>query len=773
MTGRITLTLMAALATLLGSISLYPLFQGSSWVWPSVGTIFVVTVSGFVVRRFRLPAPLNLVSALAALLLYLNLLYASAESFLGIIPTLSSLSVLLNLLDSGWNTAGVYAAPLPVDNGVRLMAALGVGLVAAVVDLLAVRLRRAAPAGLPLLAMYSVPAAVRIESVSWIAFAAGSAGYLALLVADSREQMTGWGRPVFNRRWTEEASSERPDARPMSSLGRRVGVASITVAVAVPALLPGISSAGLFGLGGGKGGSGSTTITTADPLVDLRRRLVQLGENPVLTYTTTAKAPDYLRQWSLDLFSDSHWTYSQLDAKKAPEVTDNLLPSAPGVALPTIERVLTDVQVSKKLRGMKFLPMPYAPTLVKVDGEWRVDPVSLMVFSPRGNADGKDYSVDSGRVVPTEDQLRNASPPANDFFVQLPDDIPPVIEAEAIKRTRGAKTQYDQAVKLQKWFTSGAFKYSLEPAAPTRVSALVDFLQDKTGYCEQFAATMALMARSLGIPARVAMGYTPGENLGGGKWVVKQKDSHAWPELFFQGAGWLRFEPTPGGPGGQSSASAPTYTTPQPRQATPSSTPTAAPSAAPTTAPTDKADPRTRDEQDLAADSADKDGFSVPIGWISAILAVLLLLASPWLTHFFAQRRRWSTAADPTAASRAAWAQLRTDAVDHGLAWRSSETPRALARRLTEELDLNPTTSVPLARIAQAEELTRYAGPTRTHATEATALRADGRTVREAFASSVTRSARLRATLVPPSALQSFRSATAKLLDRLDGLRPR
>jgi transglutaminase-like putative cysteine protease len=773
MTGRITLTLMAALATLLGSISLYPLFHGASWVWPGVGSIVVVTISGFVVRRFRLPAPLNLACALVALLLYLNLLYAASKSILWIIPTPSSLSALLNLLDSGWNTAGIYAAPLPVDDGVRLMAALGVGLVAAIVDLLAVRLRRAAPAGLPLLAMYSVPAAVRIESVSWIAFAAGATGYLALLVADSREQMTGWGRPVFNRRWTEESTDERPDSRPMSSLGRRVGVASITVAVAVPALLPGISSAGLFGLGSGKGAGSSTTITTADPLVDLRRRLVQLGDNPVLTYTTTAKSPDYLRQWSLDKFDDSHWTYSPLDAKKSPGVGDNLLPPAPGLVGTASEPVTTDVQVSKRLRGLKFLPMPYAPKLVKVDGEWRVDPASLMVFSPRGNADGKHYRVTSGKAEPTVDQLRTALPPPDDFFVQVPESVPPEIKAEALRRTKGAVTPYDKAVKLQKWFTSGAFTYSLEPAAPTRVSALVDFLHDKKGYCEQFAATMALMARLLGIPARVAMGYTPGESLGGGKYVVKQKDSHAWPELYFQNAGWLRFEPTPGGAGGQSSAFAPTYTTPQPKQASPSVKPTETPSAAPTAAPSDKTDPRNREKPDQSTDSTKKDDFSLPIGWISAIAALLLLLAAPWLTHFLAQRRRWSTAADPTAASRAAWAQLRTDALDHGLAWRTSETPRALARRLTEELHLQPTTSVPLARIAQAEELTRYAGPDHALTTEATILRADGRTVRAAFAASVTRSARLRAALVPPSALQSFRSATVGLLDRLDGLRPR
>ncbi|MEO5877844.1 MAG: transglutaminaseTgpA domain-containing protein [Streptosporangiaceae bacterium] len=773
MTGRITLTLMAAIATLLGSISLYPLFNDPSWIRPGVGSVLVVTLAGLVVRRFRLPPPVNLIGALVGLHLYLNAIFAGDQALLRIIPTPSSTSTLVDLLHSGWETAGVYAAPLPMDDGVRLMAALGIGVVAAIVDLLAVRLRRVAPAGLPLLAMYSVPAAVRVESVSWMAFAAGALGYLALLVADSREQMTGWGRPVFTRRWTEEDPGERPSSRPLSSLGRRVGFASIAVAVAIPALVPGISSAGLFGLGGGRGGSGSTTITTADPLVDLRRRLVQLGDREVLTYRTSSRNPDYLRQWSLDKFDDSHWTYSALDAKKAPEVGDGALPTAPGAGGSAVETVTTEVQVSKQLRGMKFLAMPYAPTAVRVDGEWRVDPATLMVFSPRGTADGRKYTVRSSRVLPTADQLLTATRPTEDFFTKVPASVPSVIRTEAVKRTRNAATPYEKAVKLQKWFTSGAFTYSLEPPAPTRVSALVDFLNDKRGYCEQFAATMALMARTLDIPARVVVGYTPGQSLGDGRYIVKQKDSHAWPELYFAGAGWLRFEPTPSGVGGQASASAPGYSIPQPKQAAEPAKPSASPSATPSTSPTDKADPKNRPEAEEAAGTAAKDETSIPVGWISLTLLVLLLLASPWAAHLITQRRRWSTAADPAAASRAAWAQLRTDAVDHGLPWRTSETPRALARRLTRELHLDPGTSAPLARIARAEELSRYAGPAQQATLETTTLRTDGRTVRAAFAASVTRPARLRATVLPPSALQSFRAALTRSLDRLEDLRSR
>src|SRR5690606_28719934 len=77
----------------------------------------------------------------------------------------------------------------------------------------------------------------------------------------------------------------------------------------------------------------------------------------------------------------------------------------------------------------------------------------------------------------------------------------------------------------------------------------------RTGYCEQFSASMALMARSLGIPARVAVGFLSPERAGN-DWVFSAHDLHAWPELYFEGAGWVRFEPTPG----SRSGGAPDYT---------------------------------------------------------------------------------------------------------------------------------------------------------------------------------------------------------------------
>src|SRR5262249_15182489 len=125
----------------------------------------------------------------------------------------------------------------------------------------------------------------------------------------------------------------------------------------------------------------------------------------------------------------------------------------------------------------------------------------------------------------------------------------------------------------------------------------------KTGYCEQFASSMALLARLLGIPARVGMGYTAGTQRSDGSWVVSTKDAHAWPELYFSGVGWLRFEPTPAGGVGQGSATVPAYTTPQLLPGAPgteengSSAPVPAPaatgSAGPATGPNHRPDPLT------------------------------------------------------------------------------------------------------------------------------------------------------------------------------------
>jgi transglutaminase-like putative cysteine protease len=789
MRGR--MTIVAAVATLCGSVGLYPLFVSGGWFWSGLGAVAAVAGAGALVRRHRLPALVNLAGGLAALHVYVTVRYAAGQAFLGIIPTPSSFARIADLVVDGWHSANTYAAPVPLIPGISLLATLGIGLVAALVDLLAVRLRRAAPAGLPLLAMYSVPAAIRQESVSWLAFGIGAAGYLWLLLADARIQVSSWGRPVFTSRWSDAQPRDQANSSALALTGRRIGATAVVAAVLLPAIVPGIQPKGFFGMGGGTSGQGhgARTVTTLDPLVSLKRELTRTDDAVVLTFRTTDNQPDYLRLYALDRFDGDRWTYSELSSSPRDKIKNKTLPAAPGLAIPAAGVTTTKVAIGDHV-DLKFLPMPYPPTKVDVDGDWRVHAQSLMVYSLRDAAGGRDYTVNSLKVTPSAEQLQAAGVPPADVmtqFTRVPPNVSEKVKEIAENVTRSGPTPYDKAVLLQQWFTNGQFTYSLASPAPKSANDLLDFLLvSKTGYCEQFAASMALMARELKIPARVAMGYTPGTPDGKGNWVVRSRDTHAWPELYFSGIGWVRFEPTPAGPAGQGSATVPLYSVPAATGL--GSTAGAAGAAAPAPQPSSAASsdasvPRPRDPDNIssATGAAGGGGRRIPYGLIAGTAAVLLMLLTPMTTRLVTRRRRWARAAsgpaagaDPAVpeaagarvapAARAAWAELRADAIDYGVDWRPAESPRAVAKRLARQLNLDGTAADALTRIAMAEERARYApapGPTET-------LRADSRVMRHAFAAAADRWTRVRARLLPRSTMAVYRTVFGRLLDALD-----
>jgi transglutaminase-like putative cysteine protease len=806
------LTIMAAVATMCGSIALYPLFVSSGWFWSGLGAILVVSATGALIRRYRLPAWVNLAGGLAALHLYLTALYAADTALLGIIPTPSSLARLGELLNEGWQAAHAYMSPVPLIPGISLFATLGIGIVAVTVDLLAVRLRRAAPAGLPLLALYSVPAAIIEEkSISWLAFGIGAAGFLALLLVDSRAQVTSWGRPVFTSRWSEDVPRERPNAGALALTGRRIGLTAVAAAILLPTMVPGVQPRDFFGVGGGAGdgdGRGGRTVTTTlDPLVSLKRELTRTDDGTVLSYRTNDQRPDYLRLYALDLFDGNRWTYRQLSSGPRERIRDGALPPAPGLAIPAAA-VTTRISIEDNV-DMRFLPLPYPPSRIDVDGDWRVHSPSLMVYSTRDEAGGRSYDVNSLKVNPSAAQLDTAGAPPPDVMAQytgVPNNIPAQVLEIAEEVTGAAPSAYQKAVALQEWFTNGQFIYSLAAREPKQTSDLMDFLTiSKTGYCEQFAASMALMARLLKIPARVAMGYTPGTRDDKGNWVVQARDTHAWPELYFAGVGWVRFEPTPAGALGQGTATVPSYAAPAP--ASPNAPALPAPStsagAESSAAPSPGASQAVRDPELLGpAGLPDAGGGRVPYGWIAAGGVVLALLLTPLVAGVIIRRRRWTPvkttaapapagagpgpAADGPAgrddlaglarpgtggspereirAAHAAWAGLRADAIDYRVDWRPAESPRAVARRLAVQLSLDGAAADALSRITMAEERARYAPSPGM----AGSLRADSRAMRRAFAESADRWTRFRAIFFPPSALAAFRASAARMLDILD-----
>ncbi|WP_254715200.1 DUF3488 and transglutaminase-like domain-containing protein [Actinomadura sp. NAK00032] len=808
---RIRMTAMAGVATLAGSLGLYPLFEKSGWFWAGFGAVLAVAGGGMLSRRLRLPAPMNLVFGLAALLLYLNLVYASDRAWLAFVPSPESLRHLGDLAGGGWQAANRYAAPVPLLPGIAMLTATGIGLVAALVDLLAVRLHRTAPAGLPLLAMYSVPAAVREDGVGWLAFGAGALGFLGLLMADAREKVGGWGRTVTTHRRPREvplagadsppaAGAAPPDATPLAVSGRRIAVGAVAVAVLLPAAVPGLEPRGMFGLGDG-GNGGTRTVTTPDPLVSLKRELTRLDDSVVLTYRTDdPDGPDYLRLYALDRFDGDRWTYSPLKSSgKDKVVHGRSLPPPPGLTMGRVHKVTTEVRVRPEVRNMTFLPVPYAPTSVSIKGDWRVHASSLMVYSLRDSAGGRAYTVESLRTDPTSGQLAAAAGYPDDIvahYTAVPKNIPQEVRQLAEQVTAGSSTALAQAVRLQRWFTvDGGYTYDLSAPAPQHSNDLVEFLlRSKRGYCEQYAASMALLARILGIPSRVAMGYTPGSEVRPGEWVVRSRDAHAWPELYFQGTGWVRFEPTPAGAAGQGTAVTPPYSQPavstgggsdsSGAQAPDSSAAGGEATAAP------GAGARHRNDEGpggtTTAQNDEEDGFTA-VPWLAGTVLVLLLMGVPMALRMITRRRRWAALApppsppppgapprprtraaaapDPAGAAHAAWREMRADALDHGLEWRPSDSPRATARRLGELLELDAAGAQALTRIARAEELARYSQSRSPEPAER--LRADVRTVREAFAASVGRRTRWRARLLPPSTMAQTRTALRTAGDRV------
>ncbi len=339
-----------------------------------------------------------------------------------------------------------------------------------------------------------------------------------------------------------------------------MGAAALTVAVIVPVILPSLDE-GRFGGGSGENGSGTGegdssaspyNVVTINPITDLQRNLTQQDDSSVLFYTTDAQTPQYLRIATLDQFDGQTWTLEEMAAGSDQQASRGL-PSPPGLS-EEIARVTTNYDFTVGALDTPRLPLPYPVTKVDITGDWRWDEQTFDVFTAEdeGSAFAQEYTATALEITPTIAQLR-AAPPADPSvnnalyaWLDLPENVAERLTPLAETVTADATTEYDRALELQNWFRSD-FTYSLDTVEGNATEALNEFLRDRSGYCEQFAATMALMARALDIPSRVQVGFTPGEQAEDGTWVVTVHDAHAWPELWFEGVGWVRFEPTPGG----------------------------------------------------------------------------------------------------------------------------------------------------------------------------------------------------------------------------------
>lgn len=584
MSGRARLTLCSAAATLMASCALLPLLDPATWLVQAAFMLAVQSAAGAAARRVPLARPLTVAAQALVTLVMLTLVFAREQALAGLIPGPEAFRHFGDLLRSGADDVGRYAIPAPLSDGIRLMVIGAVLVIGLVVDTLAVTFRNAAPAGLLLLALYSVAAGLSDGAADWLWFLVAAAGYLLLLLAEGRERLSQWGR-VFGGSGRGPGGQPGPVA-PVRT-GRRIGMAALGVALVVPLLpLPAIQGGllGATGAGVGAGNGGGGTISAVNPLVSLRDSLNVDDDRTVLTLRTNTSdlSGMYLRIVSLDEFDGTTWR----PAKRHIVAVPDDFPAPTGLG-PDVKRTEITTRIAAvDDYAQDWLPMPYPPSGVQIKGNWRYEPVGMTLVGDHGqNTSGKSYQVKSLDVQPTAQQLA-AAPQAPDSvrrdYTKVPDSLPPVVAKQARQITRGADNDYERAVALQDYFAvTGGFEYDTQVEVGNGPNAIARFLRDKQGFCVHFSFAMASMARTLGIPARVAVGFAPGSPQADGSVAVGLRDAHAWPELYFEGVGWTRFEPTP------TRGTTPTYTVPDSPGAALPEPPQASRSAdaAPSTAP--------------------------------------------------------------------------------------------------------------------------------------------------------------------------------------------
>ena len=767
MSTRSRLTVGAAVAVLLACSALVQVFDGLGWVVRVAGVVVAVAAVSAGGRALGVPRVLQPVAGLLALAGYVLLLFSGTTLAYGVLPTTDTLALLGTTVGDGLLDVERLAPPVPTQPGLVLLAVLGVGAVAVVVDTLAVVLRQTAAAGLPLLVLFAVPSAVLPGGLGVLPFLAGAAGWLGLLLVDSRDTVSRWGTPLSARRSTAAVDPS------LGRTGRRIGIAALGVAVIVPALVPGLDARRLGGGDGDGFGGGSRSVTTYNPITKLAGQLSLPVPRELLRYVSDDPTPDYLRLTTLDRFDeDTGWSSSELSGDPDDDRAQDGLPVPRGLATSTPSQdVSVRVETTGDLDG-PWLPLPFPPRDVDIDGPWLWDAEAETVFTTRTSLGEVDepYVVRATRVEPTVELLRRSQTVPTEIAKTYarPPELSPYVQAELDRVTAGADTTYDRVTALQAYFRDASrFRYDEDATAPgiDAPDALERFLLSGQGYCEQYSSAMAAMVRGLGVPARVAVGFTPG-TLVDGERVVTTNEAHAWPEVWFAGAGWVRFEPTPR----SEQTTVPDYSV-APAEVAPDPTASAAPSASPSVVPALPGDPANLDRGADGAIGAAADGGSGTrlSPWLLLLPAALLVLATPWLLARLRTRARWRR---PDAA--AAWAAVGDDAVDVGHRWRAFDSPRAAATHLLAVRPLPAAAAEALLQLAVGAERSRYARATGDDAHRPASLRREVAAVRSGLLGTVPGRARLRARLAPTSTLRwasaGLGSFVADVLDRADGL---
>jgi transglutaminase-like putative cysteine protease len=703
---RRTVVLLAAgvFAALIGaSLPLLRVIDSGGWVLGALFLSAAVLTTGVVARWFRFPGVAVAALEAAVWVLILTAMFGRSTALVWIIPTPDTFAMVPALISAGVEEIISGAAPLEAGTPLAFVLIGAVGLVALAIDHVVLTARMPLLAAVGLVAISLVPSIAVPGDIDLVGFLILSISILFLLRVDTRARQR---QPDGPRR--ERARFEGWDGMPRRASGATatasaIGAVAVVVALVASPLLPSpVARAGSGGIGAGP---------TIDPTLELGDDLRQPRETEVLSVRSTAPSPPYLRAVTLSEFNGSVWE---------PDVGRTLPLVEADATLPGLE-IDPDIDVSEYRTTVEitelnspWLPVPYpAVSLTGLEGEWGALPQNRTVVTRTGSTQGQVYEVTSTVPRPTLEQIRarESGGDVREESFALPEGMPAVIEATAREVTAAAQNDFDALQSLQAWFRGPQFAYSLE--APVEdgfdgsgADAVADFLEIREGYCVHFASAFALMARTLGMPSRIVVGYLPGSNTSAASqgqtiYTVSSSQLHAWPEVHFAGIGWVPFEPTNslGVPTSFTSAVTPGSGTPADRAPQDAQQPATEPSATPTTGA------RPQDDLQAGAGGIGTSGGANPWPGIGTALLVLAVLALPALLREI--RRRRSLAEARAGSAGAAWLALQELAIDLGIAVPGAESPRTFGSRL---IGAHSAPAAPVGVLVSAIEHASYAG---------------------------------------------------------------
>ena len=565
--------------------------------------------------------------------------------------------------------------------------------------------------------------------------------YMQFAVMDRIPAGTGWmiasavvisisAIAIAMERRTEAGRIRNLEGRPIPRQGKAtafvlagvVAVGAVATAGSAASLVPEAGNLRWrLGSGYGPGGGG----VSFDRLSDLQQRVISRSDAILFTAVLDEDAPPadeiYWRMETLDTFDGTSWRSSGGvtsfddqsaggDPAHAYQGTTQDIAAVVQIDQLSMEVVPTPgivEEVSSEAFNLSVLQVAgdgsliYRPVLNNGD-RYEIGRASLalhdadlaaMATTPQGELSTMFANAASAGVLDMQPDPRSieVTRPADlDSFLELPEDLPLGIQAEALLQTRAATTDFERAWLLEYWFhQGGGFEYSIDVSTGHASLDLEAWLTDpnsinyRVGYCEQFSAAMAVMGRSLNIPSRVVWGFTPGDtetlvDTEGNEIevvVVRDRNAHSWVEMWIDGFGWVQFDPTPRGggflPESPTTAFVPTDFLPVPETPSPNANELEQPQP-----------PQLVEEAEIGGTTPLIEAF--PWQWL-LILPVIALVVGlvPWLK---AMRRRRRLNRIREGDITGAWDEIVDRLSDLGQPIPAHETPMEFARRTDDSL---------------------------------------------------------------------------------------